>query len=827
MAQKTSTSFGTFNVPAVYVNQLVEQSNAALAATGNLVLIGEANEGIDFSQESNIRNNFFGPDQSAEVAAKYGSGRLVDMFNVAAAPSSQIAGGPQRIWLLKTNASVAASRDLSQGVADYGSFEAVKAGEAGNQIKVEIEDVPETLPTATFTWINNVAACAGEVRVNGGSALSLAISTNSTAATVASALNALAGVGATGGTDRSCAPASGTLAVAVNGLVVTVTSSAGWAATPSVGDTLVIPAASVIKGGSNENVGAYIITAATSTTITATKKSDAGKGGAVAGTVTSPVAVSAVSISGTPANDIAAFAPIVFSMDAGSVIEGAGKSIELAETSAADLLSRYLLNSSTGAVAGIVSTSSAPTVIASGSERGVIVNVTRTSDQLQNEIEVNGQVALLIGYQGTTATLTITDTALTTTVTGGSGANLNVSLRTFDFLSDLATFINSQTGYVCSVVNAAIGGQYTPAELDNVSALGIATTNGAKVGRVKVDAANFFEAVSQGTSVVEFLDSAGDNVAAAKGLPDALALGFLTGGSLGGTSDADVVSALLACEKIPTNFIVPLFSQDAADDIALEETDASSTYTIAAINAAVSAHVIKMSTPKYGRRREGVVSHLGTYQEAKDAVNALASNNRVSLAFQNVTLGGVDTQPYATATLAAAAQLGSGYKPFFNKALLIGNAEQAAGDWDAANLTELGDALESGLLPIKPLDTGGFVFASDQTSWTRDNNFFYNSIQAQYAFDVVCASVQQNLDRVIGSSTSDVGAADVKSAVVSVFQALANAKYLSTKDPQAPAGYRNLKVTQNGGVFAVSAEVKLAGAVYFITAEFTATPITA
>ena len=87
MAQSFSTTSGTLIIPGVYSSITVQTANGGLSTNGVLVLIGESSSGPDYTQETNLQLNSFGPDQFAAVQAKYGSGRLVDAFNMASTPS--------------------------------------------------------------------------------------------------------------------------------------------------------------------------------------------------------------------------------------------------------------------------------------------------------------------------------------------------------------------------------------------------------------------------------------------------------------------------------------------------------------------------------------------------------------------------------------------------------------------------------------------------------------------------------------------------------------------------------------------------------------------
>lgn len=303
-----------------------------------------------------------------------------------------------------------------------------------------------------------------------------------------------------------------------------------------------------------------------------------------------------------------------------------------------------------------MSKTGAATDLASATETKVTLSVARAQDGISETLSAGGEVVLRVGYAGTTATLTITSTQLTTAVTGGSGTALSLTLADFASVKDLADHINAQTGYSADVVTAALG-NLAPTALDQVSAIGIASAWGAKNGRVKSDAYRFFQAVD-GSSLVQL--GLVTPARAALGLPDTTsAVAFLTGGSKGSTSDSDVSNALLALESIDGNFVIPLFSRDASADKLDALTDASSTYTVAAVHSNVKTHVLAMSTLKKKRNRQGFLSVATDFTTGKNTGANLAGA-RVSCCIQDCkdAPGGSVKQflPWMTAVKAAGMQ---------------------------------------------------------------------------------------------------------------------------------------------------------------------------
>ncbi len=646
-----------------------------------------------------------------------------------------------------------------------------------------------------------------------GVTTAVAIAANLSPSAFVSAVNAAsAGVTATGGAVVQYVTVAGTLAVAVSGNTITVTRSVNWNVTPTVGETLTISSTSAIKGGSNQNIGSYIVTSATPTTVVAIKKSDGASGATgTPGTITPPAAVSAQSIVSTTA-DVQGFGTVTVTNNVATILPGVGKSLEFAQlTTGTDLVSRYAWVSTTAA--SWVSTAAAPVLLSSTAEQRITMNVNRSLDNTQESWYVGGEIGLKVSYAGTAATITIDEDGFTTSVSGGNGDNLTYLFAQGGqdaTIADVVNFLNAQTDYSASVGTTALG-QLAASSLD-WGTFAINSSHGAKNGRIKTDAYRFAQSVGQNSSTVEF-DRAD------KGIPQVQAVTYLSGGLKGNTSDADVSAALTALESVQLNFIVPLFSRDASEDITDGLTDDASDYTIDAINAACRTHVLSMSTLKRKRNRQAFLSFKGTFAAAREAA-ANISSFRCSMNFQDMkvissTGSIVQFAPWMSACAAAGMQAAGFYRPILNKFINCSGAIQAAGDFNDQNQTNMEDALLAGLLPIARGDNGGFRWASDQTTYGKDNNFSMNSIQATYITDVVAlSSAQQMRNAFIGQALSDVSPGILLSYFEGLMAEFVRLKLLAPSS-DAPAGFKNASVTISGPVFVVNAEIKIAGALYF------------
>lgn len=832
MAQSFVTTSGTLIIPGATVETRVQTSNSGLATSGILMLVGEADSGPDFSAETDLSLNSFGPDQVAAVTAKYKSGSLVDAMRGAAAAANDpgIPGSFSRAILVKTNVSGKAQSTLKKfDASTYSVLSDRSYGKTGNLTNfVVTTNTAEVVPTTgNFAFLPPIASTNVNFRVNGGAALAVTATAQMTPTAFAAAVDALAGLDVSGGTDlnllgTSGSPLSGNLSLTVlSGNTVQIDFSVNYGAVPSVGDTAWIPAGSVLAGAGSANCGSYIIQSAGAATLTATKLVDH------TGTpnqLTPPVNVG--STASSVFSSVRAFAAmsihLVTSVDP---IAGTGKTLEVNElTTGTGLLSYYCytLNGSTPTVATFISKTVAPLVINSATEYTPKLTVSRQFDSITEEITEGGKVALKMGYKGTTASAVVTATTMTITVVGGSGTSpAAITLADYPTISDLATYISTLTGFTAAPGTATLG-QQPSTSLDR-GTYTFGSTFGANTGRIKQDAYKFFNKVSTDSQLVQI--SLTGLTQPDAGLPAPQAIGYLSGGTKGATTNTTFNAAVDALEMIKGNFLVPLFSRDASSDVADGLTDASSTYTISNIHSYCKSHVLRMSTPKRKRARQAMLSMRSTFATDKDT-SANIANYRCYCTFQDVKDVGaasvVQYQPWMAAVKAAAMQSAGFYRPVFRKGINISGALQAAGDFNPENDSQMEDALVAGLLPIKRDSDGTFYFVSDQSTYGKDSNFVYNSLQATYVMDICALTIGQRLEKMfVGQSIADISAGLILSGLEQICDDLKRLKLIA-ESTDAPRGFKNAQVSVNGPVAQIACELKLAGALYFlpITASF-------
>ena len=705
MAQRITTSFINTNRPGSYFDVKVKSTPVGVASSGNIVIIGEASggaavRGVDSVNGDILKDNFYTPDQLAQVESKYISGPIVDAMRAISSPSSDanISGSANRIYIAKTNTGSKAQATLATA---YGTLADKNWGSDGNKYSYQVsEALPEVAPEITGSAIPLLSATYGvtfTVRLNGGAAV-------------------LATVGAGPYTTGA------QVAAAITGLPAGITASgAGTGATSTI--TLTVDA------------------------------------------------------------------------DVAAASKGWGKSLELVDSTPGSL-------AALGLAAGLASSSQEPEVQ---------IDINRQDKNVNESVLASAEIALQIGYAGTTATVTITDLALTTVVTGGVGAGLTISLAQYNTIADLASYIASQPGYSASV--AASSTQTSPVKLDNVAAQPICSSAASlKPGRIKKAAANVASALSQ-SAVLDF------TATATAGLPDVMvSKAYLSGGAKGSTTAANIVSAATDLEGISVNFVVPLFSRDASADIAEALTESSSTYTIDAVNALIKSHVLKMSTAKIKKHRSAFLSYWGTYAEAKAKAGSLA-HYRVSVAMQKTSQANsagvvVSQLPWHTAAIAAGMQAAGFYKSITNKFANIISFADPVG-FDSGSPGDIEAALDAGLLFLEKAVVGS-KWVCDQTTYGVDTNFVYNSIQAVYGADLVSLDLAESFQTAfVGQSLADVDASTALSFLASKMDLYKKQKLIAASD-DAPLGFKNAKVSINGPIMEVSVEVKLATAILFI-----------
>ena len=476
-------------------------------------------------------------------------------------------------------------------------------------------------------------------------------------------------------------------------------------------------------------------------------------------------------------------------------------------------------------IAGVAS--AAPMSVAgdfqvSAAEQRVSLNVARQSTNTSEVSVIGGDISLVIGKAGFTTAPVVVGPV---NIQGGVGPDWIVRLSDFTTIGDLAAYISSQTNWTATVSAA-----YRPLPTSILDeGTYEANQNGvvfAYPARIKDDAHDIIVAIDGSSAIVEWI------VDPVTGIPEAQNLQFLSGGAQGGTSNADVTAALAKAGLVQANFVVTLFSQDAAYDkleSGSQQTDAASTYDITSINAALSAHIAQFSAFKKRKPRQGFGSIRSTFSAAKAQAQNLGYFRMVMSFLDTSALGAnglVWFQPWMNAVLAAGMQAAAFYRPIFNKSVACFGVKQNAGDFQVQDDDAVELALQSGLLVMRPRDDGSLSFVSDQTTYSTDDNFVYNSIQAVYVADLIAMTTALRMERAfVGQSFADVTAGVALSYLKGIMADLKRLKLIVSSD-DAVDGYKNAKIEIRPPSMLVSAEVKEATGIYFVPIKFLITQVT-
>jgi len=572
--------------------------------------------------------------------------------------------------------------------------------------------------------------------------------------------------------DWSCSSNDGT------NVVLSITSSERWAARPQVGDTMIVE-----NAFAGINPGFYLVTSATRDSVSAARLSNGSAG--TTGTETSVAA------------DFAIFKP---------VIDGLGKTMEVE----GDVTDIFKVSADSPATFS-------NSLLVSAAEYENIFTVSQGA--VSDVFETGGVIALKAGSEDESAKMVVGSDSVELYV----GVLLVKELK-FDevtTLSSLVDQINSIDGFTAAIGSSSLNSRPLT-DLDKGEYF--MSSASFMPARIKRDAYDFASEVN-GSSFITI------SLPVQSGLPEEKTPAkFLNGGLKGSTTSMNVSQAIDACDFVTTNFMVTLFAQDSVDDIADGETDAASTYTVDAINSLVKSHCIKNSKLKARNNRIGLGAKVGTFTEQQDASGELASH-RMALCIQEQKLvssdGTIKTyQPWMSSVLAAGMQAAAGFKGIVKKFINTSGVVHSDGSYNPKSYADRERALRSGLLVAESVNTGGFRWTSDQMTYSVDNNFVFNSLQAVYISDLMSLTLIQNFDRaMVGKSVAEVSAAGALSFLEAELFNFLRLKWIAPSD-DAPKGYKNASVKITGGVMNIAVEVKLAGLLYFVPISLSISQVT-
>lgn len=569
----------------------------------------------------------------------------------------------------------------------------------------------------------------------------------------------------------------------------------------------------VITSGSNDTIITSLNGAAPATaTIAATSYADAAT---LAAAIDAALTGISAAASGTTA--------VALTQDAAANIHrnGAGRAMEIVGGTAL---------SSIGLAAGIHTP---------GAEPMASLVVRNPVTTMEESAVVGGNVQMTLGRDATggatAASVSISATAMTLAQTSATPASIVLTLADFPSIQSMVDYINTLPGWSAAVPSVLVG-QASPSILDRVTSAGAFSAAGEMPARIKKDAkevADFFAL----SSMVELIPVASATEVKKVGLPDQQGVPnalYLSGGSKGASSSADMVNALSKFEKFRVNAIVPLFSRDASEDAADQLTDPASTYTIAGIHQAVKTHLSLMATTKKKSERQGYLSIKASYADAKAQI-ATMSDARIQMTIQDVRQADSEGnikwfQPWASAALLAGARGGSPIgNPMTFKYFNMSGIRHTAQPMSTAEQdivvgfdpdTMYDDAIANAVTFWEAPQTGGFRLVVDNTTYNKDGNWVYNRGNVLYAADVLAYDFRNQLENIYVGMKNTVSAAEIKSTCEAILTTyLAQGITVSTSD--AKNGFKQLVVQINGNTVNVAVVVKLVEGIDFVLADIT------
>jgi hypothetical protein len=453
----------------------------------------------------------------------------------------------------------------------------------------------------------------------------------------------------------------------------------------------------------------------------------------------------------------------------------------------------------------------ARTSISISNSSGTGKNVSAVLDSFRVDGFNIGYGALKIRYIGTgsAATASVTNTGITSSVTGAPADNLNLLFADYPTLDSLANAINATGKYEASIV-------YSSGVLLNVDANGLPSSyRDSPVASTILDVAVYADIKSAAVTlradvqaITDWINQTAGFLMTATRTPGTMALANtvgavrLTGGTNGGSVVTnDWQACLTSLQNVEAHLIVAL------------TPDAS-------VHAMVQTHINLMSVVQqgYGRReRIGIVG--GAWGETPaSTVNAgtraaaFQDSRMVVVApgimdFNPTTGALVQVPPYQLAAQVAGLIGGLGVSNAITRRYVRAQSVENASQFPTAQLTqaEREGWLLGGVCVLESVPGRGIRVVQGVTTWTGDFNYVRREISVRRSADWVARSVREDCDSLlVGQSGSPALINKAVVVVRSVLQRLTTDGIL-VGDQNSPS-FRNIIVSIQGDVLRVDFE---------------------
>lgn len=468
-----------------------------------------------------------------------------------------------------------------------------------------------------------------------------------------------------------------------------------------------------------------------------------------------------------------------------------------------------------------------------GEQRTLSVSQLAGTTESLGQNKALGMISVQYTGNGSAATLSITGSTratqtLVTALTGQSDGSVNLSIPlNGKTMKQLVDAINQNAGYTASVVTASFSAT-SSTQLDPQAAISILT-----VKTLKRLQAEILDLINTSARVVA------TEATQPLGSVPAIATKPLSGGAQGASTNTNFSTGFSVSLANDYNVVLPAISRDASEDIAdavLGFTDASSTYTIAAVMAAVTSHLILRGSTKNRKEAQGMGGiRKSTKAAAFAAINAVADYN-MQVAMQDAVFSDSTGElrvghPHVFAALCAGIRLGTEVgEPLTHKfvnALQVGHMIDPttlleAGDFNTA--LDADDAIDNGVL-FAEKSGNGYRIVVDNTTYGQDDSFVFNRGSVIEASYFVFKTLREAAESIfVGKKVSNGLAKSMKNAVRNKLREL-NAPDVNiiTASDDAPEGFREdtFVVTVEGNTARVYVEFKPVQGLDFVFFDFT------
>lgn len=476
-------------------------------------------------------------------------------------------------------------------------------------------------------------------------------------------------------------------------------------------------------------------------------------------------------------------------------------------------------------------------VVAAGSTSNQkTISITKLGGTTESLGENDAKSVINIEYTGNASTAVVSIAGatrsaltLTTTLAGDqSDGSVNLSITLLGkTMKQLADAINAATGYTASMATVPLSVKQA-IELDPVSSVNIKTATVLR--RLQTEILELINTSSrvQATEATQPLGGVPDNVTAP-----------LTGGAQGASTNTNFSTGFAASLAEEYNVLLPCISRDASTDIAdtkLGFTDAASTYTIASVLAAQSAHLALRSETKNRKEAQGMAGYRNSAKASCYTAISTVDDFRIQIAMQDVVFTDATGNlrvghPHVFAALAAGIRLGTEVgEPLTHKRI---RAFKVGHILDPDTLLESGDfnpnldaddALINGVLFTEKAGAG-YRIVSDNTSYGDDSSFVFNRGSVVEASDFVKKTLRETAESIfVGNKTSKGLASSIKNVIRNKLRELnAPSVNIITSSADAPEGFveETFTVTQVGNTVTIQLEFKPVQGVDFVFFDFT------